>query len=72
MTTPSLKDLRRSLGTYQNASAITGVLQLAVDALNLEVATLLRHGGAVLSVHVRQPVGPEVSPKRRPRPAGHW
>ncbi len=65
MTTPSLKDLRHSLGTYQNASAITGVLQLAVDALNLEVATLLRHGEAVASVHVRQPAGAEVSPERR-------
>jgi diguanylate cyclase (GGDEF)-like protein len=65
MTTPSLKDLRHSLGTYQNASAITGVLQLAVDALNLEVATLLRHGEAVLSVHVRQPAGVEVRPKGR-------
>src|SRR5580704_8929822 len=50
---PSRRDLRRSLGTYQNASAITGVLQLAIDALDLDVATLLRHGEAVMSLHVR-------------------
>jgi diguanylate cyclase (GGDEF)-like protein len=50
---PNLRDLRRSLGTYQNASAITGVLQLAIDALDLEVATLLRHGEAFMSLHVR-------------------
>ena len=51
----SLRDLRRSLGTYQNASAITGVLQLAIDVLDLEVATLLRHGDAVMSLHARAP-----------------
>ena len=51
----SLRDLRRSLGTYQNASAITGVLQLAIDVLDLEVATLLRHGEAVMSLHARAP-----------------
>jgi diguanylate cyclase (GGDEF)-like protein len=50
---PSRRDLRRSLGTYQNASAITGVLQLAIDALDLEVATLFRHGEAVMSLHAR-------------------
>jgi diguanylate cyclase (GGDEF)-like protein len=54
---PSLGDLRRSLGTYQNASAITGVLQLAIDSLDLEVATLLRHGDAVLSLHARPRAG---------------
>src|SRR6202051_2042872 len=54
---PSLADLRRSLGTYQNASAITGVLQLAIDSLDLEVATLLRHGDAVLSLHARPRAG---------------
>lgn len=47
----SRRDLRRSLGTYQNASAITSVLQLAIDSLNLEVATLLRHGEAIISLH---------------------
>jgi diguanylate cyclase (GGDEF)-like protein len=50
----SRQDLRRSLGTYQNASAITAVLQLAIDSLSLEVATLLRHGEAVMSLHARQ------------------
>ncbi|MFZ0128643.1 MAG: sensor domain-containing diguanylate cyclase [Candidatus Dormiibacterota bacterium] len=49
--TYSLRDLRQSLGAYQNASAITSVLQLAIDALNLEVVTLMRHGEAVISLH---------------------
>jgi diguanylate cyclase (GGDEF)-like protein len=49
----NLRDLRRSLGTYQNAAAITSVLQLAIDSLDLEVATLLRHGEAVISLHAR-------------------
>ncbi len=65
MTAPSLRDVRQSLGSYQNASAITGVLQLAIDALDLEVATLLRHGEAVMSVHVRQGSGEEVTAGRR-------
>ena len=56
------RDLRRSLGTYQNASAITGVLQLAIDALNLEVATLLRHGEAVMSLHAHQGARPDRRP----------
>jgi diguanylate cyclase (GGDEF)-like protein len=54
MTAPNLRDVRHSLGTYQNASAITGVLQLAIDSLNLEVATFLRNGEAVMSLHARQ------------------
>jgi diguanylate cyclase (GGDEF)-like protein len=61
---PSLGDLRRSLGTYQNASAITGVLQLAIDTLDLEVATLLRHGDAVLSLHARPRAGADTRRQR--------
>ena len=67
MAPDSLRDLRHSLGTYQNASAITGVLQLAIDALDLEVATLLRHGEAVMSVHVRQRADAEAVTERRPQ-----
>ena len=64
---PNLRDLRRSLGTYQNASAITGVLQLAIDSLDLEVATLLRHGEAVMSLHVRPGAGAERTPQGNPQ-----
>ena len=31
----SAREIRHQLGTYQNASAITGVLQLAIDTLDL-------------------------------------
>jgi|HubBroStandDraft_6_1064221.scaffolds.fasta_scaffold00188_31 diguanylate cyclase (GGDEF)-like protein len=48
--TYTLRDLRQSLGTYQNASAITSVLQLAIDVLSLDVVTLMRHGEAVISL----------------------
>jgi diguanylate cyclase (GGDEF)-like protein len=54
---PNAREIRRQLGTYQNASAITGVLQLAIDTLDLEVATLLRHGEDVISLHARSPTG---------------
>ena len=53
----SAREIRHQLGTYQNASAITGVLQLAIDTLDLEVATLLRHGEDVISLHARSPTG---------------
>jgi diguanylate cyclase (GGDEF)-like protein len=49
----SAREIRRLLGSYQNASAITGVLQLAIDSLDLEGATLLRHGQEVVSLHAR-------------------
>jgi diguanylate cyclase (GGDEF)-like protein len=58
----SAREIRRSLGSYQNASAITGVLQLAIDVLNLEVATLLRHGEAVISLHARSTTGVDAPP----------
>jgi diguanylate cyclase (GGDEF)-like protein len=61
----SAREIRQLLGTYQNASAITGVLQLAIDSLDLEVATLLRHGEEVISLHAHsqpgRPSGPEQS-----------
>ena len=50
------------LGTYQNASAITGVLQLAIDSLDLEVATLLRHGEQVISLHAQSRAGAATRP----------
>jgi diguanylate cyclase (GGDEF)-like protein len=45
------RDIRRALGSYQNAASIAGVLQLAIDTLSLDVATLMRHGEAVMSLH---------------------
>jgi len=61
------RETRRQLGTYQNASAITGVLQLAIDSLDLDVATLLRHGEEVISLHARSPTGEVVSPQEHAR-----
>jgi diguanylate cyclase (GGDEF)-like protein len=60
----SARETRHLLATYQNASAITGVLQLAIDSLDLEVATLLRHGEDVISLHARSPAGEPTRPQQ--------
>jgi diguanylate cyclase (GGDEF)-like protein len=65
MTVPaSAREIRQLLGTYQNASAITAVLQLAIDSLDLEVATLLRHGEEVTSLHSHSPSGDVSRPQQ--------